>query len=224
MPRLLGVALLLGTWSAACTSAAGGAADDDSPDASGVVARADAAPAADGSAPDPDANRSDCPDGLPANLGKVEPLLTDQNQTDEYYFLFASVSDEPDPVQQFALKLYKGRGLFAEGVTAGTYNITGADTRYPDCDACIFMYAEKDELPYAFFMAESGTIQLETVGAELTGRVENVVLRMIDLVYDGPSCTGNGDPVCGNASCVSNKCGRQVLDGDCTTTVGQLDF
>jgi hypothetical protein len=171
-----------------------------------------------------DANRSGCPDGLPADLGAVAPLALDQNQTEEYYFVFASVSDEPDPVQQFAMRLYKDRGLFAGGVEPGSYTISGDQADYQWCDACVFFFAEKAELPYAMFMAQSGVIHLESVGAELTGTVEHLQMTMVDIPNDGGDCAGPGDEKCGNTSCIDNRCGRQVELGTCDFRIDSLSF
>lgn len=197
----------------------------------GQPAAADGAPAggqADGDPDarpgDADANQSGCPDGLPLDLGDVEPLLIDQSETDEYYFVFASVSDEPDPVQQFAMRLYKDRGPFAGGVQPGSYTISGDEADYQWCDACVFFYAEKEELPYAFFMAEGGVVHLESVGAQLTGTVEHVLLRMIDIRNDGGECDGPGDDKCGNTTCSQGRCGRQVELGTCQIRIGSLSF
>lgn len=203
----------------ACGS--GGAGDDDglapsSTDGGPVDARPDQSVF--------DANQSGCPDGLPADLGAVEPLLIDQSQTDGWYFVFASVSDEPDPVQQLAIRLYKDRGPFAGGVQPGSYTISGEETDYQWCDACVFLFAEKEEYPYAMFMAEAGVIHLESVGAELHGTIEHVDLSLIELRNDGGECAGPGDDKCGNTSCTQNRCGRQVEIGTCQTRIELLSF
>jgi hypothetical protein len=206
----------------ACGGAGAGGGDGDA--GHGGAGAADAGDPGDGGAGAADASRSGCPAGLPADLGKVTPLETDQSQTDEYYFLFAGVSDEPDPVQQFAMRIYKGRGPLGAGVFPGSFSISGADTDYQTCDVCIFLFAEKDELPYAMFMADSGLVTIEEVGDELTGVVENVHMRQIDIVSDGAACDGPDDDSCGNTNCISNQCGQQHEVGDCDTTVGQLSF
>ncbi|HUS66175.1 MAG TPA: hypothetical protein VMZ28_16595 [Kofleriaceae bacterium] len=213
-----------GAWVLLLACACGGAgAEDGDAGQGGGVAGVDAGEPADARPGAADANRSDCPDGLPADLGKVTPLLLDQNQTDEYYFLFASVSDEPDPVQQFAMRIYKDRGPLGAGALPGSFSIGGADADYQTCDVCVFLYAEKDELPYAFFTADSGLLTIDEVGEELTGQLENVHLRQVDIVNDGAACEP-GDDSCGNTSCIDNQCGRQHEMGDCDTKVGQLAF
>lgn len=209
--------LAAGAW--AC-----GASVDADPDAAGGGPGAADGRPGDGRPGQPDADRSDCPAGLPANLGKIQPLVLDQSMTAEYYFLFASVSDEPDPVIQLAMRLYRDKGLFPDDVQPGFYTITGVEADYQHCSACIFLYAEKDALPYAFFTASAGLINLESVGGELSGSMESVTLRRVDIVNDGEACDGPSDPVCDNTNCIGGQCGRQVEVGDCEVEIGSLDF
>jgi hypothetical protein len=197
----------------------------------GDVPGADASPAVDASGPRvadassaaADADRSGCPDGLEADLGTVNPLGENQNQSAGQHFVFVEVDD--NPVQQLTITLHAGSGIFAGGVNPNTYSIEGDDADFETCSACVQLYAEDDALPYALFMAQSGKIVLDSVGATVSGRLELVTIRMIELVHDGPACTGNDDPVCGNASCVANRCGRQVESADrCETVIGSLAF
>jgi hypothetical protein len=212
-----GLYLLL-SIACACSASRPDRADGGSPAGLDGGGGADARPG------EADANLSGCPDGLPANLGAVAPLSLDQNQTEEYYFVFASVSEEPDPVQQFAMRLYKDRGLFAGGVQPGSYTISGDQADYQWCDACVFFFAEKDALPYAMFMAQGGVIHLESVGEELTGTVEHLEMTMVDIPNDGGDCDGPGDTKCGNTTCIENQCGRQLELGTCDVRIDSLSF
>ena len=99
----------------------------------------------------------------------------------------------PDLIE---LELYGGEGVFAGGpVRTGTFQLTGDETRYSSCGACLLLLVDRDPgslQPASYFMPLSGRLRLDAVDGHLAGALEDVTLRhvTIDLTDpDGPGGT-----------------------------------
>jgi hypothetical protein len=93
------------------------------------------------------------------------------------------------PADILHLELWEGTGFFASGFKPGTYQITGAETDYYNCSACVIFAADFDQTakaPAKFYMAKSGTVTLTAVDdtpstGKLTGSLSNIQFTDVDV-------------------------------------------
>ena len=186
---------------------------------------------ADASPSGPDARMTDCPPGLPESFDASGNVITNKNgpPTFDTYNVFADL----DGNQRwfFAMDLHDGRGVFTGGLAPGKYDIGGEDTDVQYCSLCVNLFADRDETdggPSLHMFAQKGTLIVDSIsGEEVSGRLEDVLLGAIEVVYDpdSESCSDDiEDPVCVNTICLSNQCGRQVGLIGCSTSIQRLDF
>ncbi|MEM9488689.1 MAG: hypothetical protein AAGC55_06065 [Myxococcota bacterium] len=151
----------------------------------------------------------------PAQL-TATPVLSEGAYSDDtalggdlYVGAYMAMDDSATP-DILAVELWQGYGVFAEALQTGTFEITGAETSLAECGACVYMLGDFDPAGGArqFFMAQSGTITIESVpaaaGAQLTGRIENVTISEI-AINDETNETS-------------------VVPGGCQSTIDQLSF
>jgi hypothetical protein len=124
-----------------------------------------------------------------------------------------TTTTNPD-VAQF--ELYKGFGVFATDITVNTYTISGVETQYQSCGACLLIRAGVTIDPtthqitaeQATYLATGGTLQLTAVPSEtdgtgtLSGKLTNGTFQQVTI-----DSTGKSTPV-----------------GTCTTTIPSLTF
>ena len=212
----------------ACTASppAGGAID------SGTTPWSDARPEviADAAPPGPDARAVDCPPGLPESFDGAGNTITNKNgpPTFDSYNVFADL--DGDPRWFFAMNLHDQRGVFADGIAPGKYDIAGEDTDYQYCALCVSLFADEDGAdggPSLHMFAQKGTLIVESIsGDEVSGRLEDILFGAIEIVYDDESepCGDIEDEACVNTICLNNDCGRQVGLVGCSTSLTSLDF
>lgn len=198
------------------------------PDASGGGGPADARP------PAVDAARVECPPGLPASFGDLGTVVANKNDVSGTYNVFVDL--DGDPRWFFGMKLRPGSGIFEGGVVPGTYVLEGDDTDVQFCSACLNLFADLDSVeggPSLHMTALKGSLTIDSVvGDEVSGRLDDVLLSAIRIVYDeqGIACTPNADgtvndvPECVNTICLSGHCGRQIELAGCQTSIARMRF
>lgn len=101
------------------------------------------------------------------------------------------------PPDQLAIELFEV-GPYENGFTTGPVQITGDETNYATCAACVLIYADRnvndpDEIGQ-YYMAKSGTITLTSVEGRLTGTLSNVALDRVTIdANNGWVSTPTGD-------------------------------
>jgi len=179
----------------------------ETPDARVIVTddEADASPG--GGGPDAGGSQGNCAvDDDYGNLGPLPGAQAAQaNQpgsmgTLEFYTV-TSVLDGaalPDALQ---IELWDNYGAFAGGpVTTGTFTIAGAETAYDTCGVCVVLYGDADPATGAvreFYLAESGTVQIESIAGNLTGSISGVSFRKLDPMTGTPIDDGCASAVGG---------------------------
>jgi hypothetical protein len=154
--------LLLGMLSLA---ACGGGGGDDQADAGA-----------------PDSGGGACPNPLVgADLGDLGALTGASDPGGGDPFLQAAL---PGTDNALSIELYDGLGVFSGGIATGTYEITGAETQYKDCGACVLIYAgwaDTTMEPTAFYMADSGSLTIDNFTTAMTGSIANVHLIHVTI-------------------------------------------
>lgn len=139
------------------------------------------------------------------------------NSTVTYTATSGAVADEDaDPPTQYLafddnlnadampdiLEVYlaPGQGVFSAGApTTGTFTISGDETDYGACGACVTIYGDSPD-PTMFdytqlYQASSGTLTISSVTGNLSGEIKNVVLKAVTFdqtngqADDGSGCT-----------------------------------
>ena len=182
-------------------------------------------PAVDAMPPD-EAPQADCPADLPADFGTLGLVETTKNDIGGHLNVFSNLLD--DERWFLAMNFHPGRGIFAGGISPGTYVLAGPDLDVQFCALCINLFADHDNTPGGpsqHMVPRAATVVIDSVvGAEVSGRLEEVEFSAIDVTYDGMACGEIEDPICVNTICLSNSCGRQTNLQGCVTTVGTMDF
>jgi hypothetical protein len=181
--------------------------------------------------PGPDARMAECPDGLPDSFDSsgnvINKNTTPLDPPYDHYNVFADL--DGNERWFFAMNLWVDRGIFDGGVVPGKYDIAGEDTDNQYCSLCIDLFAryDLDEPGSLHMVPQKGTLVITSVsGGEVSGRLEDVLLGAIEIVYDeeGESCDDIEDPVCVNSICLNEHCGRQVGLVGCSTSITRMDF
>jgi hypothetical protein len=93
------------------------------------------------------------------------------------------------------ITLWDNYGAFSGGMVApGTYPIVGVDTNFVDCGLCVYLLSDfddqgtpetGDDTYTQVYMAQSGTVVLDSVSGNLVGSIDDMMLRHV-TVPDAP--------------------------------------
>ena len=115
--------------------------------------------------------------GFDADLGAVTPLeslaVSDGNWVVGEYVL----NNDPDKLQ---IELYPGDGIFASGLTTGTFTLAGDDLQYRTCALCVRLRDRRG----VYYMATGGEVTLSSVSGNLTGSLSNVTFEQVTIAED----------------------------------------
>ena len=90
------------------------------------------------------------------------------------------VLDPGPPRDSFFLKLTAGMGVFAGGLTTGTFTIAGAELASTTCGLCVNLLADIGNMgPRQFYFATGGTVTLTATNPP-AGSLGNVTLQQVD--------------------------------------------
>jgi hypothetical protein len=124
--------------------------------------------------PEDPGDPGDPPPCAAADYGDMGAATGDAYGTVEDGFLGLDVTlnEEPDLL---SVALYAEYGVFAAGITAGTFELTGAEADVEDCGACVSITTQDGET----YQANAGTLILTSVSGRLTGSLGNVAVRHV---------------------------------------------
>jgi hypothetical protein len=155
--------------SALSLAACGGGGGDDEADAGDTT---------------PDSGGGACENPLvAADLGALGALTGAADPGDGEPFAQAVL---PGDDNALSIELYE-LGVYAGGITTGTVELTGAETQYKDCGACVLIYAGWPDTtmePAAFYMATSGSLTIDNFTTALAGSLSNVHLVHVTIAED----------------------------------------
>lgn len=121
----------------------------------------------------------------------------------------ANASADADPATQYVefidalngdatpdlldIYLVPGAGVFPNSLTNGTYQITGDETDYYKCSACVAVFGDASQAGVTqTYQATSGSITLTSVTGNVTGSISNVQLAAVSLDDDTSTQTPDG--------------------------------
>jgi hypothetical protein len=99
--------------------------------------------------------------------------------------------DAGPPRDSFFLKLVSGKGVFAGGLSTGTFSIGGVDASFNDCGLCVNIIADivTGSGPTKFYFADSGSVTL-TATTPPAGTLSNVHFVEVNLATGMPAASG----------------------------------
>jgi hypothetical protein len=102
------------------------------------------------------------------NLGTIDGQVFGDGAE---YLSIDSTLDVGPPADLFIVELYNGFAPFANGLAAGTYEITGDQTDYNLCGACVGVFANlpDQQAPEMVYIAQSGTLVITSVEGNFAG-------------------------------------------------------
>jgi len=166
---------------------------------------------------------------VPGSYGIATAVDSSQFQGNEGtytdYYVSVDLVDESQPFQRVSVVLHSDTGLFAGGpIETGTYVIEGGETDYVTCSACVYLSVDDGDTPSTQYMASTGKVRIDSVGAEVHGEIISVELRQFETVYSGAACPGEGEWPCGNEACSEGHCGVMNEVEECQTSIASLEF
>lgn len=162
---------------------------------------------------------------MPEDFGQLGAVTPASNGI--YWGIYSAfIKLEEDPYRNLFVMAIPGKGVFTDGVVPGEFDLTGKDTDFEHCSACVNMYAQiGDTDEETLVMATGGKLTITSLeGDKLSGSIEGVTLQAIEIVRDGNSTACETGDQCENTSCKNNLCGRQVAIDNCTMSIGSLSF
>jgi hypothetical protein len=119
--------------------------------------------------------------------------------------------DDAEIRDALSLSLWEDRGIFAGGVPEpGTYTLAGAETSFDTCGACVTIVGDIVPMqgPTQFFIAQGGTLQIDSVQGTLAGSLSNVTFAEFEL---------------GTGALVTGGCETTITSASFTATVQVID-
>lgn len=110
-------------------------------------------------------------------LGMGDPAPIEAVQ----YGAVANADAAPDAV---LIQLYAGYGVFADApIAPGTYQLTGAESAFDTCGACVLILTDldMDGNAVAQYMPTAGTLTVTSVNGNFTGTLTNGSFRHVDI-------------------------------------------
>lgn len=173
----------------------------------------------------PDAPLDAAPDALPQNpactiaasLGTITPRSPQVSSVpgpprEVRYVDPLDASSVPDV---FKLYLIEGRGAFAAGIATGTFPLSGPETAYATCGACVEIFSDVDASNNfaAFYLARAGSLTLTSVTPRLTGTLSNVTLVHLndDDTVNADGCTTHFDTLAFDVPAPPTRAGHPVV-------------
>ena len=214
------LAAIVAALAAACSASAGDGGGGGAPDA-----RPGGVPDPDAAAGGSDAGPNDCLPQVPGSYGIATAADSSQFSGEGSFYVSLYLVEEP--FQLVTVALHDDMGVFAGGVVEpGTYTIEGDEADYSWCGACVYLSVDDDGMvPSIQYMARTGKVVIDSVGAEVHGELTSIELRQIEHDYTGGPCVDAEDNwLCGNNACSNDQCGVQDEVGDCETAIASLPF
>ena len=137
----------------------------------------------------PDAAPKPC--GATPTYGTVTPADEvasrdlDVNPTEIYYD--ASLNADPK-FDNLSLQLFAGLGTFTGEIVPGVVSLSGVESNYGTCGACVLIYVDLDPdanfMDDGVYMATGGTMNLMTLTPNIKGTLSNVSFTHVTIDPD----------------------------------------
>jgi hypothetical protein len=114
--------------------------------------------------------------------------LRDADTNPENIFYNGSMNMDYDDL---TVELYKGYGTYADTeIVTGTVQLTGDESAYDTCGACVLIYANWDrdaETADMTYLAIGGTLNITSLSPNITGNILNATFVHVDIDSEGVS-------------------------------------
>lgn len=89
---------------------------------------------------------------------------------DGYLSIDHALAEGP-PIDLLVVELFAGFAPFEDGITTGTFEITGDQTDYNLCGACVSVFSNlaEDNMNPMIYTAQSGTVTVTSIAGNFTG-------------------------------------------------------
>lgn len=124
------------------------------------------------------------------NLGALGGAATVEPQETAGNVIRLNADIDPvSPRDVLSIQLWDGVGPFAGGAVApGVYTLGGAEGHFSTCGACVTIVADIVPMvgPTEIYIAQSGTLTIDSVSPTVSGSLADVVLQTFDLNTGAP--------------------------------------
>jgi hypothetical protein len=175
------------------------AASLDAPIRSDTAPQADGAPQVDAAPQDDAAAASDGAQGdasagcsAAASYGdlgtRTEPVEADDLAAPTIVWATFELNGDPDTLK---IDLYQGAGVFVDSIHAGTFPLTGAETSYATCAACVHLTVTGAGGTQDY-MATGGTLTITSVSPHLQATLTDVAFEHVTIAGSSSTPVGDG--------------------------------
>jgi hypothetical protein len=122
------------------------------------------------------------------------------------------------------IELYAGYTVFQTGISPKTVQLTGPETNYKDCGACVLLLTDLHMMGSGVaetdvYMANGGTLNLTSTMTNFTGTLTNVTFRKVDIGSDGTttnkgSCTSQIGSAAPNTPLMAGSAMNIMFEGE----------
>jgi hypothetical protein len=148
-----------------------------------------------GGSPDAGVVERNC--AVPESFGTVGALagnaeLVAQQDGSGMLYRFNADLDDATVKDALSLQLWDDRAPFTGQVTTGSFTLGSADANFNTCGTCVTIVADIVPMqgPTEFYIAQSGTLQIDSVDGTLSGSVSDLTLVKFDLATGTPISDG----------------------------------
>ncbi len=110
----------------------------------------------------------------------------------DFYQLEGALNADPD---LFDVEIYDGYGVFTNGITAGTYTLSGDELNYATCGLCVLIQANATQSSADPYMATGGTITITSISptGTLAGSGSSLTFTHVTIDQNSSQSTPVGD-------------------------------
>jgi hypothetical protein len=133
----------------------------------------------------------------------------------QYVFFDGFLNQEATP-DLLEIELMAGYGVFAEGITTGTFRLTGDEVNYGSCGLCVRLLSKVDPASWEagqYYMATGGTVTITSLHPQVTGTLENVKFEHVSIDTTTLESTALNDGCTTQAAAASFEAALEAPDG-----------
>jgi hypothetical protein len=155
-----------------------------------------------------------------SNSQQANSMGSGSNQAIQYV---GRLNNDPMP-DILDIELYAGYTVFQTGISPKTVQLTGPETNYKDCGACVLILTDLHQMGSGVaetdvYFASGGTLNITSTTGNFQGTLTNVTFRKVDIGSDGTttnkgSCASNIGSASPNTPIMMGSAMNIVFEGE----------
>jgi hypothetical protein len=142
-----------------------------------------------------------CTDPDPANCAPLAQGVGDDHANPDAITYFAAMDTNPFP-DEVQLELITGYGVFTNGISTGTFPLTGDELDYETCGMCVRLFADVGGDDMQQYFATGGTVTITSINPNITGSFTGLTYVEVKV-----------DPDTFHVTPIADGCSTQIASG-----------